>query len=997
MSNGMDRRRFLKVIGVTGGGAAVTAGCGTDRVEKLIPHLIAPEQEVPSTAMWYASTCRECPGGCGLHVRVREGRAVKLEGNPDSPVNRGGLCARGQAGLQGLYNPDRLRGPMARTADGTFEPIPWEDAVARLAAALTGASGSVAFVTGHETGAFGALVDELLALFPGSKRAAWEPLGFEAVREANRLSFGRAVVPQYDFAAARYVLSFGADFLETWINATTNARSFSDGHAFANGAMGKLVYVDQRMGLTGMSADEWVAPVPGSEASLALAAAHVALLEQPSRAPADAGQLRRLLEPFTPSAAEEASGVPAETIERIGREFAQADGALAVAGGAGAQGGDALGLCLAVNLLNYVTGNVGRTVRFGPNTKLEGLTLYREVAALVDEMAASQVGVALFHGANPGHAFPNGARWREAMAQVPFKVSFASVLDETARDCDLLLPDHHPLEQWGDANPVEGVLALQQPVMTPVFDTKQTGDVLLEALAATGRGSLPATFKEYLVERWRGLAPAGADFDTFWHDALRDGGVYRDVATETVRLADGAAQFAFPSPPPPSEGLLAVAYPSALLYDGRGANRPWLQEIPDPTTKLAWHSWVEMHPETAASLGVVTGDIVELATEQGSLEAPALVYDAIRHGVLAIPLGQGHDDFGRYATGRGVNAFRLLSPEPAPSGGMRFAASVTTARNTGRHQLLATTEGSPRQHGREMSRAMALTAAAELGDHAAGHDEHVLWGEREQQAVEGWTEGQRVMTQFGDYPGEHPRWAMAIDLGRCTGCSACVAACYAENNIPVVGEDLVARGREMSWLRIERFWEGGSEGEPLSARLLPMLCQHCGNAPCEPVCPVFAAYHTPDGLNGQVYNRCVGTRYCANNCPYKVRYFNWFDYSGETPGPYDSFPEPLNWQLNPDVTVRTKGVMEKCTFCVQRIRERQHQAVLEDRPLADGEILTACQQTCPTGAIVFGDRNDPDSVVHHASDAARGYQVFAELNVLPAVTYLSRVVNRGEA
>jgi len=492
MSNGMDRRRFLKVLGVTGGGAAVAAGCGTDRVEHLIPYLIAPEDLVPGVSTWYASTCRECPGGCGLHVRVREGRAVKLEGNPASPVNRGGLCARGQAGLQALYNPDRVRGPMARTASGEFEPITWEDAVARLAQALGGATGATAFVTGHETGAFGALVDQWLALFPNPRRIAWEPIGFEALREANRVVFGRAVVPQYDFAAADHVVSFGADFLETWVNATTHARGFAQSHGFHDGSMGKLVYIDQRMGLTGINADEWIAPAPGSEVAVALAMARVALQQQPNRAPADVQRLRGLLDPFTLAAAEAASGVPAATIERLAREFATAEGALAVAGGAGDQGADALGLCLATNLLNYVTGNVGRTVKFGPNVKLDGLSPYRDLVALVDDMAAGNVGTVFFHGANPGYAFPDSVRWREALGRVPLKVSFASVLDETARDCDLLLPDHHPLEQWADANPVEGVLALQQPVMSPVFDTLQTGDVLLQVAGATFRRSASA-------------------------------------------------------------------------------------------------------------------------------------------------------------------------------------------------------------------------------------------------------------------------------------------------------------------------------------------------------------------------------------------------------------------------------------------------------------------------------------------------------------------------
>ncbi|HEY6809079.1 MAG TPA: 4Fe-4S dicluster domain-containing protein, partial [Gemmatimonadales bacterium] len=437
-----------------------------------------------------------------------------------------------------------------------------------------------------------------------------------------------------------------------------------------------------------------------------------------------------------------------------------------------------------------------------------------------------------------------------------------------------------------------------------------------------------------------------------------------------------------------------VVYPHVALHDGRGANKPWLQELPDPVSKIMWHGWVEVHPDTAAAWSLSSGDFLLITTSFGAVRAPAWITPAVKPGVLALPTGQGHTAYGRYAKDRSFNAFDLLSGTPNAYGGRSFGvrAKVDTTRD---HRKLATAEGDARATGEGIVELLTLARARELkaGEHPF---EEQAFPEYAKTAEEGWNEAQRAQRVMGDYAAAQPRWAMAIDLAKCTGCSACVTACHAENNIPTVGEELVLRRRQMSWLRIERYFEGGDEGAPVRATVQPMLCQQCGAAPCEPVCPVFAAYHTPDGLNGQVYNRCVGTRYCANNCPYKVRYFNWFNYA-ERGGDYDAWPAPLDWQLNPDVTVREKGVMEKCTFCVQRIRGAQHQARLADRTLADGDITPACAQGCPSEAIIFGDLNDPKSRVHALSEDPRGYHVLAGLNTRPGITYLARVVAGAEA
>jgi len=470
------------------------------------------------------------------------------------------------------------------------------------------------------------------------------------------------------------------------------------------------------------------------------------------------------------------------------------------------------------------------------------------------------------------------------------------------------------------------------------------------------------------------------------------------VPATPVRLAPTAAQVGYAAPaldgPAEGETFVLLASPS-VMGDGRFANRPWLLELSDPVTKITWHPWVEVHPEVAARLDLREGEIVRLSSPHGAVELPAYLYPGIHPEVVSVPLGFGHTSYGDYASGRGVNVLDLLDARDG-KGFLPYLSTRVTLTKTGGWKPLAKTEGNPRQLGRGIADALTLDQARKgvtpgLAREAEGHPAHEVNTEREVEAIKGFHERQVEKRTKGDYAAERPRWGMAIDLAKCTGCSACVTACYAENNIPWVGESEVLRGREMTWMRIERYWEGGEDGEPLEARFVPMLCQHCDAAPCEPVCPVFAAYHTVDGLNGQVYNRCVGTRYCANNCPYKVRYFNWFAYDRR------AFAAPFNLQLNPDVTVRARGVMEKCTFCIQRIRAAQHQARLEDRPLRDGEFTTACAQACPSDAIVFGNVKDPESRVSKLKQNHRGYHVFEDLNIRPAVTYLAKVRHRSEA
>jgi molybdopterin-containing oxidoreductase family iron-sulfur binding subunit len=1022
-----NRRDFLKLVGI--GAAGVAAGCSKPPADRLIPYLVAPEDILPGVPYWYASTCRECPAGCGVLIKAREGRVIKIEGNPNHPLSRGGLCGRGQAALQGLYDPDRVRTPMMKVG-GAWKPASWDEALKAAGEKLAAAKGKgVAVITGHETGSLASLA-RAFASAAGGNHLMWEPFGHESLREANKRTLGAAVVPYYDFSKANNVVTFGADFIETWLSPVQQARDFA---AMRQRPETWMTAVEPRLSLTGANADEWVAVRPGGEIAVALGMARVILTE--NLAPGGASGLLDQVSAFTPEAVERDTDVPAAQLVAMARRFAKARPSLAVAGGISTQSEQSVALISAVNLLNAVAGNLGQTVRFDRALNLDQLASFSDLQSMIHSMQGGKVQVLVVHGANPAYSTPAWAGFDQAMDKVPFKISLSGVMDETASRCDLILPSQHWIESLSDAEPARGIHVLIQPAMRPVpaFQGRPAGDTLLGlARAASLPGAWAADWTSYVKAEWKplhGRLGAGRDFDLFWTETLKQGGVWEPASGVAPRWTGSPA---FATPQLRGSGDFAVVlYPSPNFYDGRGANKPWLQEVPDPTTKAVWGTWAEIHPDTASKLGVQNGDPIKVETEAGSVQLPAYVYAGTRKDVVAIPLGQGHTAYGRYAKDRGVNPLALLSPaQDGGSGALAYLSAKAKLSKAVKAMDLVMTQQFKEQRDREM--AQVIPVAALLGGVAANG---AAKGEaaKTEAALPG-TPGTPPQTRPGTTtePMAHPpgyqmpahrvtafesdekvrgpraipvtegsykhgqhRWAMAIDLGSCTGCSACVVACYAENNIPTVGPEMIKRGREMSWIRIERYEEKVAPGRH-DIRHLPMMCQHCGDAPCETVCPVYATYHNPEGLNAQIYNRCVGTRYCSNNCPYKVRAFNWFDYSAPEKATF-AFPEPLNWQLNPDVTVRSKGVMEKCTMCVQRILEGKGNARDENRPLRDGEIQTACAQSCPTQAIVFGDLMDPESRVSKLSHGERRYWALNELNTKPGVTYLKKPVRSESA
>ena len=1022
------RRDFLKLVGVSAGGAAA-AGCA-DHVEKLIPYVVQPEETTPGHPVVYASTCGECPVGCGVHVITREGRPIKLEGNPEHPVNRGKLCARSQASIERTYSPDRFSGPMRRGSSGELEPVSWDEALATVTDAIRKAPAGTHILGGDPGDTANGLVDRVAAAIGAGGRTVYEAFSGETLRQATERLFGSASEPVFDLSGADLVIDFGSELLDTGLSPVEHQGQWSAARNLTDHPDGgaKLVYVGSRLSLTASSSDEWLPARPGSEGILALALARVAV-ETGAGGGIHNGLLAGVLAGVDVASAAEECDLPADAIARVGRALAHAKGAVALPPGVAVASRRAVGATAAVLLLNHVLGATGSRMKIpAADDSARGRARYKDLLSLIQAMQGGAVGVLLVHHANPLYSVPRSAGLEAALEKVGLVVSFASAADETTAKAHLVLPDHGSLERWGDGRPRSGVRSLTQPSFRPLYDTRAFGDTLLELGRAAGGTGLPTgNFQSLLEAAWA---------DQNLREAQKRGGVYGPVVEAELNFAPDSVEVA--APILTGDGNLALLpIPHGLLGDGTGAALSLLQEIPDPITSVAWDSWAEISLATAERLGVDPGDVLTVTTSAGSLEVAAYPRGGIRDDVIAIPIGQGHT-VGHFAskagqgmpgTKRGVNVADLLPGDGVDERGARaWLTEKASVSASGRFRRLSMLQWSDNQRGRQLGESISLVALAGGGDadHAAPADGHGAapadghGGAEEHGGGHG--ESHEIILPYDpaddaadqEYEdtfrarGERSikasdyRWGLNVDLDRCTGCSACIAACYVENNIPRVGEDETRLVRQMAWLRIDR-WVGDGVADlhvgrvhpadsrerlgDVDVRNAPMMCQQCGAAPCEPVCPVIATYHNEEGLNAMVYNRCIGTRYCANNCPYKVRRFNYFD------NQLTKWPEPMELGLNPDVTVRGQGVMEKCTFCVQRIQYARQDAKSRGEQIADGAVQTACQQTCPSGAITFGNlRDDSSAVSKQADDSKRGYHALHVLNTRPAVTYLAKVV-----
>jgi molybdopterin-containing oxidoreductase family iron-sulfur binding subunit len=968
---GTSRRAFLRMTGF-GLSSALLAGCSRGPVQKLLPALAAPEHTTAGSAYWIATGCHGCEAACGVLAKCRDGRPIKLEGNPEHAISRGGLCSVGQAEVLSLYDSKRIGTPLLDGAGATWEAA--DERLRSLLAELDSRKGTVRLLTGTVTSpSTRAAARRFVGERADARHVSYDPLSVSAILDAHERTHGVRALPTFRFGTADLIVSFDADFLGTWISPVSHARAYVEGRRpdGPDAQMSRHVQLEARLSLTGAAADER-RTLPPSQMPAVLARV-CAELE------ARAGGDRRLR-------SQEHTGEHEALAAALAAELWEARGRSLVVCGLNDVDAQVL-----TAYANHLLGSYGRTLSVA-RASLQRAGDDRGLIRLREELDAGAVDLLIVSGVNPAYDLPHG--FADSLRKAGKLVVLSSGQDETAAMADIVLPASHSLEAWDDAEPERDRFTLTQPTVPPLHGGRTLRHTLL-AWCGDERDDA-ALLRDFWKTRLHERLASSEPFDAFFDRALHDGYVEREETggPEPGFRADAVIA---PAPGQAEGGLELVLYPKVGLLDGRHAHNPWLQELPDPISKVVWDNYACLSAARAEALGVEQGDIVRLSAGDGGpeLELPVIVQPGQHDDVVAVALGYGRRGTDRFA---GVGP-RWLEGEPTVAAGgtigvnaapllhfhggtLRTNRAGLGVQATGRSVDVATTQD---HHRLELPEHLVPREGAERRDfvhivpfeeyqhdpsHAVPHTHHAdadLWPK--------------------DHPKPEHHWGMAIDLASCTGCSACVVSCQAENNVPVVGRDEVLRHREMHWLRIDRYFEG--HGEDTGASHQPMLCQQCDNAPCESVCPVLATVHSTEGLNQQVYNRCVGTRYCANTCPYKTRRFNWFEYPRED--------ELQNHALNPDVTVRSRGVMEKCSFCAQRIQEAKNEAARLGRPLADGDIKAACQQSCPTQAIVFGDLTDEDSEVVRRSKGPRAYGVLTELNVKPSVRYLSRVRNvRGE-
>lgn len=1063
----IKRRTFLKLSGFAALAAAIQ-GCERP-VHKVLPYVSKPEEVVYGKSNYYASTSTATPESLPLLVNSREGRPIKLEGNPDYLPAQGTLDARTQASILDLYNPDRLRFPIrvkrnftAEVGEGLEpnEADSIEGIDKEIGDAIRNAAGKVVVLTPSITGPSNErLIKDFLKQGANFEHVSYDPLISPAEAEANEIAFGTRAIARMDFEKADVVVALGGDPLAQGVTPVTNTIGFSKRRKPDNAdGMSRVYAFEPVPTLLGMKADYRYPVRPDQLVSIGLALINTLLYGDAQYRVANAENytandaIRRLVTPYTATTVGSETGVGADEIRRVAASLAAHPGhSIISTNGTNGATQDALALHLVGNLLNAILGNYGTTLDLTERPARSAATSLSSIDTLCADMRAGRVDVLILSGVNPVYTLPADYGFAEGMSKVKTIVSLDMMMNESAAASDYAVPAVHGLESWGDAEPIKGVYTIQQPIIRTIFGelaknqayfTRPWQDSLIAfasaagsdvftrkpeapavsaedaattdtAAQATPTGPYTISWREYVRETWRTSVFeigdfAATDFDDFWTGVLQKGILTVPVSASGDTRFSIAAVSRIPAPERKS-GTVLVAYATACHGDGNSMGNPHLLELPDPVSKVAWDNYAAISPDMAREMGVKDGQYVRLTAGSREIEVPAYIQPGQVDGVIAVMLGWGRNTFGGVGDGLGGNAYSLLSRSEA---GPVFSGISISADRIGKRTELANVQGhnylySPShagikvnaQHGdipentqkNEQGKPVydrpiigETTLDEWKADPYSGYPNHVDPGKKPKSIWEG----------THKYAGHH--WGMAVDLNACTGCNACIVACSIENNVPVVGKEEVLIGREMHWMRLDRYYRGDKKNPDFVT--MPLMCQHCDNAPCETVCPVIATMHNDEGLNVMTYNRCVGTRYCANNCPYKVRRFNFWQYSDYRTGPHDGVKRvaPLELVLNPDITTRTRGVMEKCTFCVGRIRHAKEDAREKGRPLQDGDMKTACQQTCPAQAIVFGDRNDPNSEVAKLWKDPRAYGLLEDLTTDPSVRYMTLVRNRDE-
>ena len=928
------RRNFLKLMGASLALGGLTA-CTRQPTEHIMPYVRQPEELIPGRPLFFATAATLGGIANGVLAESHEGRPTKIEGNPEHPATLGACDIFSQASVLQLYDPDRSQ---ALSLQGEIHS--WGSFLGRLREALavqkTKNGAGIRILT--ETVTSPALADQLATiqkLYPASKWHQWEPAGPHSARAAASRAFGAPTNTYYDLGKANVVVSLDADFLASGAGSLRYARQFASRRRVQGGqtTMNRLYVTEPMPTPTGAKADHRL----------------------PLRAD-DIEEFAWALATAVGAANGPKNGDNADVYKWIGamaRDLLVNKGAsLVIAGDYQPPMVHAL-----AHVMNSFLGNVGKTVFYTDPLEANPVDQVASLADLVKDLDAGAVDLLLILGGNPVFTSPVELGMRDRIQKAALRVHLSQYEDETSEVCQWRLPETHYLESWGDARAFDGTVTIQQPLIQPLYNGRSAYEVL-QMLTETPESGSYQIVKGYWAARHQ-----GADFEAWWRRAVHDGVVPGTALPTKTPAILGAALAERPQKRRLGGKLEVIFRPDPTIYDGRFANDGWLQELPKPITKLTWDNAAILSAATAHRLGVATGDMVELAYQGRSLHAPVWVQPGHVNGAVTLHLGYGRTAAGRTGNGMGFNVYGLRTAQAL------WHDTGLEARKVPGSYLFATTQN----------------------DHVLDTRRHIIhkgdledYRKNPESVHEGAEAPPRELTLYPEWKYEGYAWGMAIDLNACTGCGACVTACQAENNIAVVGKDQVRRSRIMHWLRVDTYYNGDVNHPELYNQ--PVPCMQCEDAPCELVCPVQATNHSAEGLNDMVYNRCVGTRYCSNNCPYKVRRFNFYLYSDyETPS--------LKLLHNPNVTVRSRGVMEKCTYCVQRINAAKIDAEKQDRKVRDGDIQTACQASCPSEAIVFGDINDPASRVSQMKAEKLNYALLAELNTRPRTTYLAALRN----
>lgn len=950
--DGVSRRDFLRLMGASMALAGVV-GCTRQPIEAIVPYVKQPEEVVPGQPLFCATAHERDGFATGLLVESHEGHPTKIEGNPEHPASRGTTSIFDQAAILDLYDPER-----AQTVTQAGGISTWGAFLSAISSALqaqqSGQGAGLRVLTGTVTSpTLAAQLEALLAKFPKAQWHQFQPISRDNVRESARLAFGEIVEAHYHFETAKVVLSLDADFLFTHPDRLRLAREFVDARRLSAGQqdMNRLYVAESTPTITGTMADHRLPLLSGDVENVAREIARRVGAEATAPGTALAGDV-------------------AGWVDLVAADLRLNQGAgIVIAGERQPPAVHAL-----AHRMNHALGNAGKTVTYSASVEARPVLQLGSFRQLAGEMEAGQVEILVILGGNPVFAAPADLSFAEHLAKVKMVVHLGEDFNETSTHAHWHIPQTHFLETWSDSRAFDGTTSIVQPLIQPLYESHSAHEVLEAMLQQPVRGSY-----EIVREHWqrRNIWP---DFEASWRKALHDGLIantalphkeVRPVAHSSETLASDPSDLsaAGHSLPGHASGLEITFHPDPCVWDGRYANNGWLQELAAPISKLTWDNAALVSPALAQSRQLANGDLVELRFSGHTVRAPIWIMPGQAENSVAVQLGRGRTHAGRVGAGAGFNAYLLRTAEA-----QWFSGGLEIVRTGGKYPL-STTQNNHTVTGRDIL--FTGTLPQYRTNPAFAHA---------MAAEEGAVEPKKGDTLYNAKEHEYDgyRWGMAIDLNACIGCNACVIACQSENNIPVVGKEQIGLGRDMAWIRIDSYFRGGLDNPEVSH--MPVPCMQCENAPCELVCPVAATVHDHEGLNVQVYNRCVGTRYCSNNCPYKVRRFNFLQYA-------DYHTPALKPMRNPNVTVRWRGVMEKCTYCVQRISAARIDAKKRDGKIGDGQVLTACQQACPTQAIVFGDLSDPASRVSRMKAQPLNYAMLGVLNTRPRTTYLAKVRN----